>query len=134
MTRPPMSITPHSELPWREEDGFLLDAAGDPIADLDYFHTPYDKHNIPLIVRSVNSMPELLKALEESAIAMEKITRWLDRLAASAENQAKDTRFQSLAEANAADAKNYRNTIKAITPALDAARRALAAAKGGEQP
>lgn len=47
-----------------------------------------------------------------------KVANWLDRLATAAERAAKDTRFASLAEAQAADAKNYRATIKDIMSVL----------------
>lgn len=73
---------------------------------------------------------ELEKALKTGAIELERITKWLERLSVVAERQAKDTRFQTLADANAADARNYRNTIKSIEPALTAARAALNTGEG----
>lgn len=50
--------------------------------------------------------------------ALQKVILWLERLAASSEQQAKDTRFVTLAEANAADAKNYRATADNLRQAL----------------
>jgi len=37
-----------------------------------------------------------------------KVAAWLDMLAAQADRMAKDTRFKTLADASAADARNYR--------------------------
>ena len=51
-----------------------------------------------------------------------KVVGWLDRLAMDAEERAQDRRFLSLAEANAADAKNYRATIADIKSVLPANR------------
>jgi hypothetical protein len=48
----------------------------------------------------------------------EKVAGWLERNATAAENRAKDTRFPSLAEANAFDARNYRSTAEDIRKAL----------------
>ena len=51
----------------------------------------------------------------------ERVTAWLERLAQCADQNATDTRFPSLAEAQTADAKNYRATardgLKAIAKA-----------------
>ena len=47
-----------------------------------------------------------------------QVVEWLDRLAARADENAKDTRFQSLADANAADAKNYRASAKGLRAAI----------------
>lgn len=47
-----------------------------------------------------------------------KVAGWLSRLAEQAETRAKDTRFPSLAEANAADAVNYRKTHDHIMAAI----------------
>lgn len=59
-----------------------------------------------------------LKALNAELVAKcEKVITWLDRLAATAEQAAKDDRFPSLQEARLADAKNYRavaNDIRAV--------------------
>lgn len=76
------------------------------------------------------ALPALVKALEEAETALSKITTWLGRLAVASEAGAQDNRFQILANAHAADAKNYRNTIKSISPALDGARTALASVRG----
>lgn len=50
------------------------------------------------------------EAAPEMYAELRRVAGWLDRLAAQAETQAKDLRFTSLAEACAADAKNYRKT------------------------
>jgi len=47
-----------------------------------------------------------------------RIVEWLERLAAGTETLAKDTRFITLAEANAADAKNYRASAKGLRAAI----------------
>jgi hypothetical protein len=71
---------------------------------------------------------ERLKASNALLIAkLEKVCAWLGRLAANAETAAKDTRFASLAEANAKDAKNYRLTITDLRQAIDLARQPEAA-------
>jgi hypothetical protein len=57
--------------------------------------------------RLIAAAPELLEKCE-------KIVDWLDRLAAKAEMEAKDTRFASLSAACAADAQNYRKTAADI--------------------
>jgi hypothetical protein len=61
--------------------------------------------------RLIAAAPDLLQKLQ-------KVVAWLDRLATRAEKDAKDTRFVSLSEANAADAKNYRATIADISAAI----------------
>jgi hypothetical protein len=47
-----------------------------------------------------------------------RVVEWIERLAATAEERAKDTRFLSLSEANAFDAKNYRASIKGLRAAI----------------
>jgi hypothetical protein len=47
-----------------------------------------------------------------------KVVAWLKALAGFAESRAKDKRFLSLSEANAADAKNYRATAKHLEASL----------------
>jgi hypothetical protein len=47
-----------------------------------------------------------------------RVVEWIERLAATAENRAKDTRFPTLAEANAFDAKNYRASIHGLKAAI----------------
>lgn len=49
---------------------------------------------------------------------LEKVAAWLDRLAEDSERRAKDTRFESLSKASAADAKNYRATAADIRSVL----------------
>jgi hypothetical protein len=58
----------------------------------------------------------------------EKVLLWLERLATQARNQAKQNegRFQSLADANNADARNYASVASDIQDALKPFR------KGGE--
>lgn len=56
--------------------------------------------------------------IERLRAKLGKVANWLDRLATAAERAAKDTRFASLSEAQAADAKNYRATIKDIMTVL----------------
>lgn len=50
--------------------------------------------------------------------ALQRVISWLDRLADQSERQAKTYRFASLAEACAADAKNYRATADTLRQAL----------------
>ena len=50
--------------------------------------------------------------------ALDRVTTWLDRLAIEAEKRARDTRFQTLADANAKDAKNYRATAADLRSAM----------------
>jgi hypothetical protein len=64
----------------------------------------------------------LIAAAPDLYAKCEKIVAWLTRLAEKAEASAKDTRFITLAEASAADAKNYRATISDIESALRKAR------------
>ena len=40
----------HSRLPWKILDRFIVDADGEAVCDLDYFHTPNNKANAKLIV------------------------------------------------------------------------------------
>lgn len=58
---------------------------------------------------------------KEMGHELQKIVEWLDRLADKSEESAKDKRFLSLAQAHAADAKNYRATAK---PAKEILRKA----------
>jgi hypothetical protein len=67
--------------------------------------------NAEFIVTACNAHGDLVAKLDQ-------VASWLERLAADSEQQAKDTRFSSLAEACAADAKNYRATAKDIRAAL----------------
>lgn len=60
--------------------------------------------------------PEVKKLVDVST----KTMLWLERLATAAENRAKDSRFPSLAEANAFDAKNYRAVAKDLKEAIRA--------------
>jgi len=48
----------------------------------------------------------------------QRIADWLESLAVQSDKQAADKRFPSLADASAADAKNYRATAKSILVAL----------------
>lgn len=66
----------------------------------------------------------LIAAAPELLAKCEKVVAWLDRLAERSEQSAKDKRFLTLAEAHAADAKNYRSTADDI-------RAAIAKATGG---
>lgn len=47
-----------------------------------------------------------------------KVVEWLDRLANRADELAKDRRFPCLADANAADAKNYRASARGLKEAI----------------
>ena len=40
----------HSKLPWKIDGRFIVDADGEAVCDLDYFHTPNNKGNAALIV------------------------------------------------------------------------------------
>lgn len=48
----------------------------------------------------------------------EKIRAWLDRLAERCDKQAQDHRFESLVDANVADAKNYRAVVRELKAAV----------------
>lgn len=56
--------------------------------------------------------------IERLRAKLRKVASWLDKLAHAAEKAAKDTRFSSLAEAQEADAKNYRAVISDIRTVL----------------
>lgn len=62
--------------------------------------------------RLIAAAPELL----EKCV---KITGWLNKLADAAERRCIGNRFESLVEANRADAKNYRNTANDIQKIID---------------
>ncbi len=70
--------------------------------------------------RATEKIAAFLAAPDHSELveAATRIVKWLDRLAAAAEERAKDTRFITLSEANAADAKNYRATAADLRAAL----------------
>jgi len=65
-------------------------------------------------------------AAPELLAKCEKTIAWLDRLAAAAEQAAKDDRFLSLQEARLADAKNYRATANDIRAVVAKAKGAAA--------
>jgi hypothetical protein len=65
------------------------------------------------------------KAVRELISTCERIIAWLDRLAAAAEERAKDKRFITLAEANEADARNYRATSADVQKAIKKASAVL---------
>lgn len=59
-----------------------------------------------------------IAAVAELIAKAEKVAGWLDAQATAAQGCAQDTRFPSLAEANAADARNYRAIAKDLRAAL----------------
>lgn len=61
---------------------------------------------------------QLRETIGELTAKCKKISAWLHRVAADDEVRAKDKRFISLAEACAADAKNYRATAADIDAAI----------------
>lgn len=69
-------------------------------------------------LREQEANARLASAAPKMFAKLEKIVAWLEKLAASSEQQAKDTRFITLSEANIADAKNYRATIADIQSVL----------------
>ncbi len=73
--------------------------------------------------RANASAQEAWQRVAELEAALKRVVDWLDRLAVQSETQAKDTRFATLSEACAADAKNYRATAKPLRALL---------AKGGK--
>lgn len=60
----------------------------------------------------------LIAAAPELLAVCERQVAWLEMLAERADKGAADRRFISLAEAHAADAKNYRATAKPIREAI----------------
>lgn len=60
----------------------------------------------------------------------DKQLAWLDMLTQRADAGAKDRRFITLAEAHAADAKNFRATAAPLMKAVDALRQALGESRG----
>lgn len=64
------------------------------------------------------SNASLIAAAPEMLAKLEKVVAWLDRLADRSEQDAKDTRFVSLAQAHADDARNYRATADSIRPVI----------------
>lgn len=91
-----------------------------------------------LAIRQVDDLartpaPDAVReALEQSVLKLEKIGAWLERLAIASDAQARDTRFVTLAEAAAADAKNYRKTVADLIPTIAKARAALSKPAGEE--
>lgn len=61
-----------------------------------------------------------------------RVVEWLERLAVQAEARSTDTRFLTLAEANAADAKNYRASAKGLIAAI-AKAEAHSVAEGSQR-
>jgi hypothetical protein len=51
-----------------------------------------------------------------------RVIKWVEMLAEASETRAKDTRFITLSEANAADARNYRATASDLRRELDGKR------------
>jgi hypothetical protein len=72
-----------------------------------YVPTDYETDTQKANARLIVAAPELLKEGK-------RLVAWLDKCAAQSEGQAKDSTFISLAEASAADAKNFRATAKAM--------------------
>ena len=52
-------------------------------------------------------------------IEASRVVDWIEKLADAAEKRAKDRSFSSLADANAADAANYRASVKLLKKALE---------------
>lgn len=67
----------------------------------------------------------LIAAAPEMLAELKKIVGWLDRLKAAAVARSYDTRFKTLADANAADARNYHKTIEHIAVVIAKAEGGL---------
>lgn len=65
-----------------------------------------------------SDLRDLFATFERKDAALRKVILWLERLAERSEREAKDRRFVSLANAHAADAKNYRATAADLRRAL----------------
>jgi hypothetical protein len=85
----------------------------------------HKRHWVPLddrlqhqVVLSVD-YDELARDYAKTVATLTKIRDWLERLANTADETAKDTRFISLSEASKADAKNFRAIIKDIDAAIN---------------
>lgn len=106
----------HTPGPW------ALDATGDmgwweigtadrPIATIETDEQWGSEKENKANARLISAAPELYR----EAI---RVVEWLERLAVRADGGAKDTRFKALAEASAADAKNYRASVKGLKAAI----------------
>lgn len=105
--KPKAVAVTHTPTPWEFDGncGGYISEGGDKIA------RAYAREDAKFIVQAVNCHAAM-------AAKLCKVIRWLEVLAADAEVRAKDKRFLSLAEANAADVKNYRATIADIKSVL----------------
>lgn len=73
----------------------------------DMIYQTLDRDVVLANARLIAAAPDMLEKLK-------KVHQWLLRLESQSLQQAKDGRFQSLSEACAADAKNYRKTADDI--------------------
>lgn len=76
---------------------------------------------LPDFVAARAELAALRRRCEAMQAALTKVADWLDSLAADSERQAKDSRFITLAEACAADARNFKATAKSCRRALSGA-------------
>jgi hypothetical protein len=70
------------------------------------------------VIEHVKFSPPLTELEAEFYREAKRVVEWLDRLAAAADERAKDRTFPSLADANAWDAKNYRASAKGLRAAI----------------
>ena len=105
----------HTSGPWKvydqgkddgEEYGCCVLSETDPIADW-IARDVMNRANARLIAAAPDFYREAVR-----------VVAWLERLAANADKHAQDTRFMTLAEANKADAKNYRASIAGLKAAI----------------
>ena len=101
----------------------VKDSQGEEFSICDLWGGVYDDSDVPL-TKEQKANAELIAAAPDLLEKCEKIVAWLDRLADKSSELAKDTRFVTLAEANAADAKNYRKTADDIRIVIKKARGA----------
>lgn len=118
-----MSKQSHAELA-QTRPGSLVNGAGivasdSPATVVEKLDQAFYRDSRP----SRESADALEKQVDSMAAKLRKVATWLDRLAESSENSAKDCRFGSLVEAYKGDARNYRTTAADIRSVLPKAKQ-----------
>ena len=117
--------TKHTPGPWSVwvDSCGVLDVRARPMHTVCDVVNP-DEHVTDISADESRANARLIAAAPELLAKCKKIAAWLDRLAETAETAAKDVRFVTLADAQRADALNFRRTSADI-------KTVIAKAEGG---
>jgi hypothetical protein len=112
-------MSKHTPGPWSWSEDMAVDTPGEVARTVDAPAEAVLYHNAGWDVKAADRA--LIAAAPDFYREAVRVVEWLDRIADAADERARTCGYPSLAEANAADAKNYRASAKGLRAAISKA-------------